>query len=107
MGKFGRRGTRFFYALGKIGNGVDEYPNVFGGRDFNFNLDAKEKFLAVTGITEQKAAIVARSCDLRNYRRNVHAIHLFSSDFHRRRGGNDRNLLCMSRNGRDLGIVLS
>ena len=47
MGVFGRGGTRFFHAFDEIGNGADEYPHVFGGRDFDSVFDAAENFLAV------------------------------------------------------------
>ena len=50
---------------------------------------------------------MARRDNLRNNRRDVHAVYVFSRNSDRRRGGNDRNLLCMSRNGRDVGKFLS
>ena len=50
---------------------------------------------------------MARRDNLRNNRRDVHAVYVFSRNSNRRRGGNDRNLLCMSRNGRDVGKFLS
>ena len=107
MGVFGRGGTRFFHALDEIGNGADECPHVFGGRDFNSVLDAAEKFLAFARLAESTPALLARRRDLRRYRRDVHAVHILSRNINRRGGGDYGNLLRVSGYGRHVGIILS
>ena len=47
MGVVGRSGARFLFALGKVANGANEYPNVHCGLDFNNNGGSEEKFLAI------------------------------------------------------------
>ena len=48
MGEFGRSGARFLFALGKVRNGANEYPNVHCGLDFNNNGGSAEKFSVVS-----------------------------------------------------------
>ena len=106
LGIFGRRGTRLFLALGKICNGADKYPHVFGGRNSDFVVNAAEKFFHIDWNFKASSATLARRDNLRDNRNHVYAVHIFSRNINRRSGGDNCNLLRLPGDGRHVGIIL-
>ena len=63
----------------------------------------RKKFFVSLGLLNRH---VARRDNLRHHRRNVHAVHLLSSNFNRRGGRDNRHNLRVPGNGCGLGIIL-